>query len=238
MVKSLETMKRIASIIGKDEDIAEYDEKIELRKRAIRAAYFNAFDGNFIMNVQGANAFAVDIGLGTKNTYKNLVNYYTKLGHYDTGIFATDILTRVLFENGNAALAARLLTQNGDQGFEHWRKNGATTFHEYWDSNRSRSHNHPMFGAPVAYLFEHLLGIGQRTGTAGFSDLVIEPKATALFGRMAGSIETVRGKIAVSYEHKDEKIHFSVTVPEKTTAIFRFGGKDIPLAAGENRLTF
>ena len=128
--------------------------------------------------------------------------------------------------------------QNGDQGFEHWRKNGATTFHEYWDSNRSRSHNHPMFGAPVAYLFEHLLGIGQRTGTAGFSDLVIEPKATALFGRMAGSIETVRGKIAVSYVHENEKIHFTVTVPEKTTAIFRFGEKEIPLKMGENQLEF
>ena len=257
MVKSLLCMKEIAARIGKEEDLPIIEEKIVYRKRAIQAAYFNAFDNNFVMSVQGANAFAVDLGLGdvyaveqgtshcseqtsaaAGGTYKNLVTYYERLGHYDTGIFATDVVTRLFFENGNAALAARLLTQNGDQGFEHWRKNGATTFHEYWDSNRSRSHNHPMFGAPVAYLFEHLLGIGQRTGTAGFSDLVIEPKATALFGRMAGSIETVRGKIAVSYVHENEKIHFTVTVPEKTTAIFRFGEKEFPLKTGENQLEF
>ncbi len=244
MVKSLTQMKEIAALIGKDADIPTLENKIDERKRAIRAAYFNTFDDNFVMNVQGANAFALDIGLGrendtkdTKGTYGNLVRYYEKLGHYDTGIFATDVVTRLLFERGNAELAARLLIQNGDQGYEHWRKNGATTFHEYWDSNRSRSHNHPMFGAPVAYLFEHLLGIGQRAGTAGFTDLLIEPKATELFGRMAGSIETVRGRISVSYEKKGGKTHFRITVPEGAKAVFRFGGKDTPLTVGENRLT-
>ena len=113
------------------------------------------------MNAQGANSFAVDIGLGNKKTYENIVRYYKKLGHYDTGIFATDIVTRSLFRNGDSDLAVDLLTHNGDQGYEHWRRNGATSFHEYWDSNRSRSHSHPMFGAPVAYFFEYLLGIKQ-----------------------------------------------------------------------------
>lgn len=257
MVKSLLQMKEIAALIGKDADIPMLEKKIDERKRAIQAAYYNAFDNNFVMSVQGANAFAVDLGLGDAyakeqgsnhcseetcvaegGTYKNLVTYYEKLGHFDTGIFATDVLTRVLFEYGQAELAARLLIQNGDQGYEHWRKNGATTFHEYWDSNRSRSHNHPMFGAPVAYLFEHLLGIRQKDGTAGYESLMIEPKATALFGRMAGSIETVRGKIAVAYEKKDGKTLFTVTVPEAVSAIFRFDGKEMPLAAGENHLTF
>ena len=127
-------------------------------KRVIQAAYFNAFDDNFIMNVQGANAFGVDLGLGSEKTYEKMVQYYKKLGNYDTGIFATDIVTRLLFERGDGELAFNLLVNNGDQGFEHWRRNGATTFHEYWDSNRSRSHNHPMFGAVVAYFFEYLLG--------------------------------------------------------------------------------
>lgn len=257
MVKSLLQMKEIAALIGKDTDIPMLEKKIDERKRAIQAAYYNAFDNNFVMSVQGANAFAVDLGLGDAyakaqgsnhcseetcvaegGTYKNLVTYYEKLGHFDTGIFATDVLTRVLFENGQAELAVKLLTQNGDQGYEHWRQNGATTFHEYWDSNRSRSHNHPMFGAPVAYLFEYLLGIRQKDGTAGFESLVIEPQATALFGRMAGSIETVRGKISVSYEKKDGKTVFTVTVPEASAAVFRFEGKETALSAGENRMIF
>ena len=237
MVKSLDTMAEIAEVIGKEGDAPEYRAKAAERRRAITAAYFNTFDGNFVMNVQGANAYAVDLGLGDERTYQRLVSYYTKLGHYDTGIFATDILTRVLFEKGDAALAVELLVQNGAQGYEHWRRSGATTFHEYWDSNRSRSHNHPMFGAPVAYLFEYLLGIRQRKGTAGYSDLLISPMAPRYIERMSGEIMTPRGKVAVSYATEGERVSFSVTIPDGISASFAFEGKSLSLLPGENTFT-
>mgnify|MGYP003292360206 CR=1 FL=1 len=234
MIKSLNTMCKIAKIISKDEDIPEYEEKISIRKLTTQAAYFNTFDDNFVMNVQGANAFAVDIGLGNEKTYENLVKYYTKLGHYDTGIFATDIVTRVLFEKGDADLAADLLVNDGEQGFEHWRKNGATTFHEYWDSNRSRSHNHPMFGAVVAYFFEHLLGIKQQENTAGYTSLLIEPKAYKKFGEIEGSILTPQGRVSVSYKNNNGMVEFKITIPENTVAVFKNGDKLIELTTGEN----
>lgn len=237
MVKSLKQMCEIAKIIGKDEDVPEYEEKIKYRKGAITAAYFNTFDDNFIMNVQGANSFAVDLGLGNENTYKNMVRYYKKLGYYDTGIFATDIVTRLLFQNGDCDLAIDLLTHDGDQGFEHWRKNGATTFHEYWDSNRSRSHSHPMFGAPVAYLFEYLLGIKQEEGSAGYKSLIIEPQGISRFSRMSGSIETIQGTVAVSYKINNEKVNFEITIPENTKSVFRYKNKKFALTQGENNFT-
>ena len=237
MVKSLDTMGEIAQILGKEEDVAVYQEKAAMRKRAITAAYFNTFDGNFIMNVQGANAYALDLQLGDDTTYPNMVRYYQKLGYYDTGIFATDILTRVLFERGDGELAVDLLTGKGKQGFARWKENGATTFHEYWDSNRSRSHNHPMFGAPVAYLFEYLLGIRQKPHTAGYRSLLIAPQAVSRFGRMAGSMQVPGGTLAVAYEKQGERVCFRVTLPPATEAVFRYGGKDYPLAEGENILT-
>ena len=235
MVKSLEKMCDIAKRIGEENDIPEYEEKIALRKKAIRAAYFNAFDNNFIMNIQGANAFAVDIGLGNEETYRNMVAYYDKLGHYDTGIFATDIVTRLLFEKGDADLAVKLLTHNGNQGFEHWRQNGATTFHEYWDSNRSRSHSHPMFGAPIAYFFEYLLGIRQQTDSAGYRDLIIAPQATELFAHMSGSMTLSNGAVAVSYQKTADGVAFAVTLPQDTKAEFVWKQHRIPLTDGENR---
>jgi len=236
MVRSLETMKKIALIIGKESDVSEYEEKIDMRKRAIRAAYFNTFDGNFIMNVQGANAFAVDLGLGSDATYANMVSYYKKLGHFDTGIFATDLLIRTLFERGDAELAVDILTNNGSQGYEHWRQNGATTFHEYWDSNRSRSHCHPMFGAPVAYFFEYLLGIKQTESSCGYSELVISPQAISKFGRMSGSIDTPRGTVSVRYERSDGGISFNISIPEGCKAVFRLPSLERPLNTGDNEI--
>ena len=236
MVKSLSQMIEIARLIGKEEDIPEYEEKIAYRKGAITAAYFNTFDDNFVMNVQGANSFPLDIGLGNENTYNNMVSYYSKLGYYDTGIFATDIVTRLFFQRGDSDLAVKLMTNDGDQGYEHWRRSGATTFHEYWDSNRSRSHSHPMFGAPVAYIFQHLLGIGQTPDSAGYTDIVIEPKSVSLFGRMSGSMEIPAGKIAVGYENNNGCVKFNISIPEGVKAVFRFGGKEAPLHSGENKI--
>ena len=237
MVKSLEQMCEIAKVIGKDEDIAEYEEKIEYRKRAITAAYFNAFDSNFIMNVQGANVYAVDLGLGNEATYKNIVDYYTKIGYFDTGIFATDILVRTLFEHGNAELAVDLLMNDGPQGYEHWRQGGATTFHEYWDSKRSRSHNHPMFGAPVAYFFEYLLGIKQDKESAGYESITIAPMAVSKFGFMKGSMTIPQGKIAVAYEKEDEKIAFDIVIPSGVRAKFQYMTQEKILHAGRNIFT-
>ena len=234
MVKSLETMKKIAVIIGKNEDIKEYDEKISTRKRAIKAAYFNAFDGNFIMNVQGSNAFAVDLGIGDESTYANMVNYYKKLGYFDTGIFATDVLIRTLFEHGDAELAVDILTNNGPQGYEHWRLNGATTYHEYWDSNRSRSHCHPMFGAPIAYFFEYLLGIKQTEDSCGYSELIISPQAITKFNRMAGSMDTPHGAVSVKYEKTEGGVKFNISIPDGCKAIFRLSDCARALSTGEN----
>ena len=234
MVKSLNQMCEIAHIIGKDEDIFEYQRKAEERKRAINAAYFSTYDKSFFMNIHGASAFGLDIGLGTDKTYEYMVSYYTKLGHYDTGIFATDIVTRLLFERGDAELAVDLLVNNGDQGFEHWRQNGATTFHEYWDSNRSRSHNHPMFGAVVEYFFEYLLGIRQRKDSAGFDSVVIAPQAVSKFGKMSGSLKTPHGVISVSYKKTGDGTAFVITVPENVDAVFVYDGGETVLKAGEN----
>lgn len=234
MVKTLQKMCHIARLINKADDIPEYEEKINLRKNAVRAAYFNAFDDNFVMNIHGANAFGVDIGLGNGNTYKNLVKYYEKVGCFDTGIFATDILIRVLFEKGDEDLAIKLLTNNGNQGYEHWRVNGATTFHEYWDSNRSRSHSHPMFGAPVAYFFQYLLGINQAETYGGYNSIVIEPKGFKNFEFMNGSMATPNGEVAICYENKDGKTYFEVIIPDGVKAVFKNSDNIIPLKSGKN----
>lgn len=242
-IKSMEKMCEIARVIGKESDVAEYEAKIKERKRAVKAAYYNAFDGNYIMNAQGANVYAVDLGLdepGTEShsdTYSNILNYYKKIGCYDTGIFATDILTRILFERGNGDLAIDLLTSKGKQGFAHWKENGATTFHEYWDSEHSRSHNHQMFGAVITYFFQYLLGIGQEENTAGYRHLIIAPRCVHRFKNMRGSERLPAGKVSVAYRNDGKKVEFTIDIPEGVTATFEYSDLKQALRVGKNVIT-
>lgn len=236
-IKVLEQLCEIARLIGKEEDVSDYESKAMQHKKALKAAYFSTYDHNLFLNVQGANAFAVDLGLGDDLTYQKMVDYYKRLGYFDTGIFATDILTRVLFEHGDGELAARLLASEDGLGFGNWKKNGATTLLEYWNVGCCRSFNHHMFGAVVAYFFEHLLGIRQKPHTVGYRFVQIAPQAVSCFGEMSGSLTSPQGRISVSYKREDALIRFDISIPPKTHASFLFADKEYPLVEGDNRLT-
>ena len=235
-VKSLMRTVEIAKLIGREVDIPMLQRRIEKRKAAIMAAYYNTWDHNFFGSFQGANAFALDIGLGNERTYENLVKYYEKLGRFDTGIFGTEIVSRVLFERGNGELAVKLLTSEDLVSFEGMRRSGGTTIWEYWPQKDAwRSYNHPMFGAVVAHLFDYLLGIGQEAGTVGYEKVVIRPQLTEKLNRVSGSRTVPGGKISVSYEKIGDSVEWVIIIPENMEVIFVFNGEERHLASGENR---
>lgn len=237
-IKSLFRIIEIAKIIGKENDIPAFEKIIEKRKKAVMNAYFNKWDGNFLGGQQGANAFALDIGLGDERTYRNTVEHYRKLGGYDTGIFGTDILTKIFFENGDSQLAFDLMTSDTVHSFGEWKKRGATTFWEYWpESLRDRSHNHPMFGAVTAYLYDYLLGIKAKKGCAGYSEIVISPVTVDGVDRIDGYRTLKSGKVSVSYEKSENGISFRIEIPENLPAEFVFGGKTYKLNTGLNIIT-
>ena len=237
-IKSLGRCIEIAKIIGKNEDIPEFEKRIKERKDALMAAYFNKWDGNFLGGQQGANAFAVDIGIGDERTYKNTVLNYKKLGGYDTGIFGTDILTRVLFEHGDGQLAADLILSDSVHSFAEMKRLGATTLWEYWpESLRDRSHNHPMFGAVTAYIYDYILGIRAKEGCAGYSEIIISPVAVEGINHIEGYRTLKTGKTCVSYTKSENGIEFEIAIPENQSAEFVFGDVKQTLDTGINKLT-
>ena len=228
----------IGRLIGRETEIPMLEERIAARRAAVQAAYFNTWDGNFIGCLQGANAIAIDMGLGDKRTYDNLVKYYRELGRYDTGIFGTDIVTRVLFEHGDAQLAADLMMSTDPISFDGMRQAGATTIWENWPhATWDRSHNHPMFGAVAAYLFDYILGIREEEGKAGYSDILITPVLIDGLSTVSGKRTVPAGEITVSYEKKNGYVDFVIDIPENLNAVFRFGDQEIMLDAGENSVT-
>ena len=172
-IKSLLWMKEIARVLGRLEDIPAYQAIEERKRAALLRTYYDPSTGSFAGGIQGADAFAADIGLGDARVFQNLLAKYRALGMYDTGIFGTDILTRILFERGEGQLAYDLLTSRKETSFHAIRAKGATTLWEYWTGYAS--HSHPMFGAVVRYLFQYLLGIRQSEKSAGFARVTIAP---------------------------------------------------------------
>lgn len=232
-VKQMMMTKEASEAIGESETAAMLEKRIEEKKQAILSAYYSPQTGSFIGDAQGANSFAIDIGLGGERAFNNTKKKYDAADSFDTGIFGTDILTRVLFERGCADTAFRLLTSTGKGSFYNMKKQGATTIWENWDGERS--HSHPMFGAVTRYLFSFILGITQEKNSAGYEKIVIAPQIPDGLNRASGHITTVRGEIAVSFVRTEREMDFYVTVPQK--AWFTYGSDcEYELWEGENHI--
>lgn len=235
-VRCLEEMSEMCALVDKEDMIPSFTQKIEISKNAMKAAYLSSQDGNFFGNYQGANVFGIDLGIGDERTYLNTCEKYAKTREYDTGIFATDILTRLFFEKGNAQIAYGLLTSENDVSFGNMMKNGATTLWEYmWGPiAATMSHNHPMFGAVTRQLFQGFLGINQRKGTCGYKNIIIDPAVVRGMNYFSGYIDVGFGKIGVTVRCTDKNTFYTFEIPEGVKAVFRFEANNYVLKPGIN----
>ena len=232
-VKQMLMTKEAAEAIGEKETAQMLGRRIEEKRQAILNAYYSPQTGSFIGDVQGANSFATDIGLGGERTYENTRKKYSAADSFDTGIFGTDILIRVLFERGDANTAFRLLTSEGKGSFYNMKKQGATTIWENWDGERS--HSHPMFGAATRYLFSFIIGITQEKTSAGYEHILIAPQIPDGLNYASGHITTVRGKISVTFKRTESGADFYVTVPQRARFTYS-SGCEFELRNGENHI--
>ncbi|MBQ8551262.1 MAG: family 78 glycoside hydrolase catalytic domain [Clostridia bacterium] len=231
-VKAVLRAVEMCKALGRHGDIPALLTRAERKKAAIIRDFYDSATGDFCSNHSSANVFAIDLGLGDERTLAHVAEHFEREPWYNTGIFGTDIATRVLFTHGHADIAYKLLTGDGKCSFGRWMRDGHTTFPEYWTYQRSQ--NHPMFGAVVRYLFKYILGITE-TG-AGYDELVIEPLCMDMLSSASGHITTRHGKVAVSYSVSDSHISVEVEIPSGCSARFRHSGTEYALNAGVNRL--
>lgn len=150
-LKTLSMAIEAAGIIG--EPAEELKARYEKIKVAFLDNYYDEESGSFCGSLEAADAYGYDLGFGNEKTLARIVNKYTESGEFDSGIFGTDILIRVLCENGYKDLALKLLTSEKENTFYNMKKQGATTLWENWDGHES--HSHPMFGAVVEYIVKY-----------------------------------------------------------------------------------
>jgi uncharacterized membrane protein len=89
-----------------------------------------------------------------------------------------------------------------------------------------------MFGAVVSCFYDYLLGIQQKKGSVGYTELVISPVFVDGISRLSGEAHGTK----VSYVKDGDVVKATITVPEKASAFFRYGDTDIPLSTGENSI--
>ena len=211
-IKCLHILEEIAELLQRPEQIARWQECRKLSEEAIKKRYCNIETGSYADGVQGADAYAVWCKIADGDLVQKIAEKYDALGHFDTGFLGTDILLEVLFAYGYGKTACRLLESREKGSFLYMKELGNDTLCETWSGDGSW--NHPMFGASARHLFSGILGIRQREGTAGYSDLIIQPYLPENLNFVTGKIETIKGNIVVSVQRKADGIALSLAVPK------------------------
>lgn len=182
LVKTLGMLREIAGALGEE---FEYDALEADTLEAIKRTYFT---GEYDRS-QGRLVYGAALGLVSAD---ECADYYDKLGHFDTGFLATDILCELLFESGHADVFGKLIENDAPGTYLYMKRHGATTIWEHW---RGGSHCHPMFGAPARQLFCGILGIKELA--PGFEEYEIKPQLPASMNYAKGFITTPRGRLTV-----------------------------------------
>ena len=232
-VRQLGELCEMAGALGEVDDIARYRDLSEGVRAAILRKYYDTESGSFHDGTQGADAYALSIGLAPDGRVReNLVRYYRTLGYFDTGFIGTEILVEQLCLLGEVDLAYELLSTEKQGSYLFTARRGATTLYEYFDGRES--HCHPMFGAPLRSVFRYFLGI-RPIGADGV--IRIEPQLPARVARIQGRVACGDGILAVCLVREDGVLSVTVEVPCGCEVRLVLGGCEHTLAAGENRLT-
>ena len=209
-VRMIRRVEEIARLLDHADDLPQLTARRIAAEEAIRRRFYDPSTGHYHGGIQGADAYAVWCGLEGADMARKVSACYDALGHFDTGFVGTDVLLEVLFAYGHGDTAIRLLQSRDLGSFLYMKDHGATTLWENW--NGAESHNHPMFGAGARQLFEGVLGIRQREGTAGWREAIIQP-CVPRGHRVSGSLLTPLGKLKVDADFRGEKLSVHVAAP-------------------------
>ena len=226
--RSSELMARIAGVLGRDTEAAEYAALTE-RVRDAWQAEFLAADGTVTPATQATCVRALAFDLVPDSARPaiaaQLVRLVREAGtHLTTGFLATPDLLPVLAENGYPDVAYELLLQRSWPSWLGMIDAGATTIWERWegwtaDGQPHESHNHFSKGAVIGFLHRFVAGIRPIPGVPAFERFEIHPVPGGGLTSAAGALDTPRGRIESRWTLDTGAFTLDVAVPAGTSCL-------------------
>ncbi|VXB44506.1 Alpha-L-rhamnosidase [Arthrobacter sp. 9V] len=227
LYRSTSTLARVAAVLGRSAEAAEWTAVSEAVRNAWQAAYLHA-DGTTDADTQASYVRALAFGLLPADRREPAVDRLVELirsagTHLGTGFLSTGYLLPVLVEAGRTDVADELLLQRTAPSWLYMVDKGATTIWESWEGidqngDAHDSLNHYSKATVLRFLHEHTLGLRQAKDSVAWRSLVIAPTPGASVTWARGSHETPNGTINVHWWIEGSELHIDAHIPAETTA--------------------
>ncbi|GHV50858.1 alpha-rhamnosidase [Bacteroidia bacterium] len=220
---NLETFIQIATILGKNDDVALYKKRLEALKPLVQKAYFNPAtnlysDGN---QVQLSFPLLVDITPASlrKAVTANFKKEFEETHPYfDMGSSGLPVLLKYLVghpEEGQFVSA--YLNKTTEPSYGYFISRGESTWPEYWSVDVS-SRVHTCYTGIASWFIKSLCGISPDAKKPGYQSFIIKPIIVPEVTFAEAAVESLYGSIESRWERNGNNVTLKVTVPPNSEA--------------------
>lgn len=215
---------KIARVLGNSKDEIYYKELANCIKSAFNQHFYNKELQYYGTNSQACNVFPLYLGIVEEKeipgVVQNVINDIQKNDmHLTTGNLCTKYILEVLTEQGHVDIAYALATVETYPSWGYMLSNGATTIWERFELVETgelcemASYNHPMYGSIGAWFYKMLAGIMPDEQETGFTKVIIRPYMPTNLEYVTSSVNTIKGKICVSWTKFENGYNLDVEIP-------------------------
>lgn len=209
---------KTAKALGYKDEAVKYASLAESTRKAFYKRFYDEEKGSY--GNGGGDILALKMGV-PKNQLEGVraalrKNIEANNGHLDTGILGTRHFFEVLSANGMHDLAWGAMSKTTQPSYGHWLELGSTTTREKWDTGGS--HNHPMFGGGLIWLYRNLAGMQADNSQPGYKHIIFKPQPVDELEFVSYSNETSYGDAGISWRNPKANFEMAVIVPVGCTA--------------------
>jgi alpha-L-rhamnosidase len=210
---------KAAAVLGYSNDAAQYAQMAIDVREAFHSRFYNTESKSY--GDYGSNIFALAMGVPESCREDVVATLENELkvkysSHLNTGIFGTRLLFETLARYGLNDLAYEIINQRDFPSFGYWIEQGATSTWECWDGQNS--HNHPMFGGGLTWLYNTLAGVKVDEQMPGFKHIVVKPTIVNDLTDVHYSKMTPQGVVSSTISHNNGSGLLKVVIPVGSTA--------------------
>ena len=233
-IKSLGLFAKMASIVGREADDAQYQGRQQELIRHFQGRYFLS-NGQMTVRTQTAHVLALNFGLVPEQNKEVVIKDLLALleqntNHLSTGFLGTPFILYALSENDCLDTAYELLMKDDFPSWLYQVKQGATTVWEHWDGRKPdgsmwsadmNSFNHYAYGAVGQWLYSVCAGLKRDDEAYGYQHFFIEPNIGGDLSFAETSHVSEYGEILVRWERLENKVSLHAKIPHNCTATIR-----------------
>lgn len=237
---STQLLINAAKVLGKNEDVAKYENLLQQVKEAFGREYMTP-NGRLVSGTQTAYVLALNFDMLPENLRKQAAeklaeNVKSYGNHLTTGFLGTPYLCHVLSRFGYGDLAYSLLLQESYPSWLYPVKMGATTIWERWDGIKPdstfqtpgmNSFNHYAYGAIGDWMYRVMAGLDTYEDGPGYKHIRIRPLIGGNFDHVKASLNTYYGTVTSAWKKEGGKIIFEMEIPVNTKADVFLPAKNI-----------